>query len=385
MKAIGLDLGTTNSVIALNARPLELAPVSPDDEVAVLMPSAVSFPPSGATLVGMPARRRRAMDPLNTIVSSKRIIGEGWSSYNVVWFRESSPYSMVKASEGGIAFQTRAGRYSAEQIASLIVATLWRRASLTPQDLTVVVAVPTTFGAHNCDATRAAVARTGVQEVKVIHEPLPTALAYLRRSSLRYAVIYDLGGGTFDLSIIDCASSPVKLLAHGGDLYLGGDDIDLAIAEWAAEKVLSTHRWDLKADKEVFAGLVAECEQAKVRLSRAEVTEVAIPQADPAMPDHVPNITLDRATLWDLALPTVRRTFGLCDEVFDRAHLRASAAEAVFLAGGTTALPGFADYIGKYFDKRPRSDIDPMQVVAIGASMGASRADLSDFIAPSCS
>lgn len=384
MDAIGLDLGTTNTVIAANSSVIELQPGTPDEEPSTLLPSAVSFPPSGMALVGQSAIQRRIMDPLNTITSSKRVIGESWSSYNAVRFRENYQFEMVKSADGGVSFQTRTGRFTPGQIASLIVGTVWRRTTVPMKDLIVVVTVPTAFQLQNCEATRAAVLKSGVRSVRVLHEPVATALAYLRRSNLDYAAIYDLGGGTFDLSVIACDKYPLRILASGGDLYLGGDTIDRAIAVWVAERTLREHRWDLLSDREVFARLVAECEQAKIRLSDVEQTEVDITRADLAAPGQVPNVVLDRATLWELALPTIRPTFQLCDEILDCAKLKVTDIDAVFLAGGTTALPGFKEYIGQYFGKRPRSDINPMHAVAIGASMGAVRAELADFVAPMC-
>lgn len=376
VEAIGIDLGTTNTVVAKDGSVLSLGA----DPSLTLLPSVVSFPPSGAALVGEAAARRRVTDPLNTIVSSKRLMGETWGSYGAVRFAESSPLRLVKARGGGVAFQTRAGKFTPEQVATLVVATALRRAGVGPREVSTVVAVPSSFSARACQATRDAVARVGLAGVKVVHEPVAAALAYLRRCSLRYAAVYDLGGGTFDLSIVDCSRVPLAVVASGGDLYLGGDDVDRALAQWVADGVLARHRWDLRSDPETFAGLVAECERAKVRLTTEERATVSIPAADPAAPPGVEGVTLDRATAFDLALPTLRRSFGLCDEVLGHAGLRVEQVDAVFLAGGVTLLPGLREYVGKYFGKRPRVDVDPMHVVAIGASLCASRAELDELV-----
>lgn len=384
-EAIGIDLGTTNTVVARNGCVVPLGVESPDAPPPALLPSAVSFPPSGAALVGEAAARRRVTDPLNTVVSSKRLMGETWGSYGAARFGESSSLRLVKATSGGVAFQTRAGKYTPEQIATLVVATALKRARVQPHELASVVAAPTAFSARACEATRDAVARAGLASVKVIHEPVAAALAYLRRCSLRYAAVFDLGGGTFDLSIIDCSGAPLRVVASGGDLYLGGDDIDRALARWVADGVLARHRWDLRSDPEVFAGLVAECERVKARLATDVRAAVSLHTVDPAAPPELADVDLDRATAFDLALPTIRRTFGVCDEVLDRARLRADQVEAVFLSGGATLLPGLRDYVGQYFGKRPRVDVDPMHVVALGASLCASRSDVAELVSFVCS
>jgi molecular chaperone DnaK (HSP70) len=382
--AIGIDLGTTNTVVALNSHVVSLRPESTGDSPTTLLPSVISFPPSGAELVGEPALERRVTDPLNTVISSKRVIGEAWGSYGVSKFRECCALHLVKASGGGVAFQTRAGTSTPEHVATAVVATALRRAGLRPAELDAVVAVPTAFVSSNCEATRAAVARTGLAAVKVIHEPVATTLAYLTRSSLRFAAVFDLGGGTFDVSIVDCTATPLRVVASAGDLYLGGDDIDRAIAHWVADQVLARQRWDLRSAPEVFAGLVAECERAKLRLAGDEVATVSIASVDPAAPAGLGSLALDRATALDLALPTIRRTFGVCDEVFEKARMRVSEVDAVFLAGGATALPGLREYVGQYFGKRPRIDVDPMHVVSIGASLCAIRSELVDFVPLAC-
>ncbi len=381
--AIGIDLGTTNTVVSSNAEVLSLHLVNGGDPSSIF-PSVISFAPSGSLLAGHRALDRRVIDPLNTIISSKRIIGESWGSYNATKFRENYAFNMVRNSKGKIAFQTRAGRFSPEQIASLVVNEAWKQTSLDPKQLIVVVTVPTAFEIENCEATKAAITRTGVPSVRVIHEPVATALAYLGRSSLRYAAIYDLGGGTFDLSIVDCSTFPLKVVAFGGDLYLGGDDIDLVLAEWVADEILKKHRWDLRGDPEIYCRLIAESEQAKIRLSKVESTTIAIKNIDAAAPRGVKDVVLERERLWERALPTIRRTFGLCDEVLDQARLTADDIEAVFTAGGTTSIPGLREYVGKYFGKRPRFDLNPMHVVSLGASISAVRAELADLVDPVC-
>jgi molecular chaperone DnaK len=186
---------------------------------------------------------------------------------------------------------------------------------------------------------------------------------------LERAVVYDLGGGTFDMSVLDCTESPFRVLARGGDLYLGGDDIDRAIAAWAAEEVARVHRWDLRSDPVVWDRLVIECERAKIRLCYAKETRIELAQVDPAAPAAESCIDLADTMLADLCMDLVKRTFVICDAVLNQAGTRAQDIDAVFLAGGATQLPTVQSAVKQYFGRTPRCSYDPMEVVGIGASV----------------
>jgi len=367
METIGIDFGTTNSVAATRARVLS---VHAEDEAAIL-PSVVAFPPSGVTLVGTAARRRRAIDSKNTIFSSKRLVGRAWASSEAEEFRARYPFDMVQTEEGGPAFKTRAGVFTPEDIAAVVLVRLLENAPVSIGDARAVIAVPSGYARQHRDATARAARKAGLVDVALVDEPVATAAAYLapHEELLERAVVYDLGGGTFDVAVLDCTEQPFRVLARGGDLYLGGDDIDRAIASWAADEVARAHRWDLRSDPVVWDRLVVECERAKIRLCYAKETRIELAQVDPAAPAAESSIALGQAMLAKLSLDLVQRTFIVCDAVLSKAGVRAQAVDAVFLAGGATQSPMVQEAVAQYFSRTPRCAFDPMEVVAIGASV----------------
>ncbi|MGB5683495.1 MAG: Hsp70 family protein [Polyangiales bacterium] len=371
---VGIDLGTTNTVVARNFEALHM------QGQGCVMPSAIAYPPSGAMLVGQAARRRRAMDPKNTILSAKRIIGARWHSSYTTQFRRSYPYDLIETEEGQPAFQTRAGIISPIDVGAAVVAGLCELTKCPVQDVHAVVTAPVGFDQSRRDATALAVQKARFATVRIVQEPVATALAYLNRSSLKHAFVFDLGGGTFDAAVVDCSRYPFRVIGNGGDPYLGGDDVDRTIALHVADRTLSRDGWDLSNDTITFDRLVHACERAKCELSESEQAAVAIPSVDPAAPESCGVITITREEVQQLTLDLVRQTFGICDEVLAQARLRARDVDAVFLAGGSTLLPGLRAYISQYFGKRPRADLDPMHVVSLGASLAAARPAVSELL-----
>jgi len=362
---IGIDLGTTNTVAALNARVFDLDPKSGN-----LLPSVVAFPPSGTQLVGTVARRRRPIDPENTIYSAKRLIGKKWFSYDVKDFRQRYPHKLVEDEEGFAAFETRGGRFNPTDVAAMLLQRVCLRSGQPPAKVTGIITVPSMFQEAERQATMEAGRLVGMAEVKIIDEPIAAALAYLAvaKDKPGLAVVYDLGGGTFDLAIVDCREQRPKIVASGGDLYLGGDDIDLRLSQWVADEMLKTHRWEYRNEPEVLARLILECEQAKIRLSRDKQTSIDMTRVDLSSPFTSASIELDRKRLSLLCGDIVRRTFILCDEVLGKAGVKPQQVDGVFVVGGPTQLPMFQEGIQEYFGKPVRYVYDPMYVVAIGAS-----------------
>jgi molecular chaperone DnaK len=338
-KTVGIDLGTTNTVVARHFEVLSI------EGNGCVMPSAVAFPPSGATLLGKAARRRRAMDPKNTILSAKRIIGARWHSSYTAQFREHYPYDLVKSSDGSPAFQTRAGVLSPVDVGATVVRGLCDLTKCPVQDVHAVVTAPVGFDQRRRDATWLAVTRAEFATVRVVEEPIATALAYLNRSNLKHAFVYDLGGGTFDAAVVDCSTYPFRVIGHGGDPYLGGDDVDRTIALYVADRTLARDGWDLSNDAVTFDRLVHACELAKCELSESEEAAIATPSVDPAAPESCGVIQITREEVQQLTLDLVRRTFLICDEVLAQASLKARDMQAVFLAGGSTLLPRLRGYI----------------------------------------
>jgi molecular chaperone DnaK len=322
-------------------------------------------------LVGQAARRRRPIDPLNTIFSSKRLIGRTWHSAATREFRRRYPFELLEADDGTTLISTRAGKKSPTDVAAAILTAARERSGIDFNGRTAVIAVPSVFRDAQRDATVAAGKRAGLSDVKLIDEATATAMAYLggKPEPLRYAAIYDFGGGTFDLAVVDCQTQPFTVLAHGGDLYLGGDDLDHALAEWLAARVLERDRWDLRSNAATFGALVAAAEEAKIRLCSATSATVDVRAIDAAAPASVGPVEVPQSAVADLAMRLMKRSFIICDEVLMQAKKKARDMDAVFLAGGVTHVPVIRDGVAAYFGKPPRTDVDPMHAVAIGASL----------------
>jgi len=369
MKRIGIDLGTTNTVAAIGGTVLNLDPFSGE-----ILPSTVAFPPSGATVVGSAARRRRPIDPRNTIFSAKRLIGRSWSSLAANKFRARYPsFVLAETSAGGIGFKTRAGTFTATDIAAMVLKTVIGQTPAPAKKLEAVIAVPSLFEREHREATLDAGRKAGFGDVRIVDEPLATAFAYTSglERSVRKAAVYDFGGGTFDLAIVDCSEKEPRVLGHGGDLYLGGDDIDHGLANWAADHVLETYRWDMRNDPEVFARLIAACEDAKIRLQKEERARIDLTRVDPASPLATQEVWLDRPLVAKLARELVGRSFVICDQVLKKVGITARDVDAVFVAGGATLLPVIQEGIEGYFGHPVEYAFHPMHIVALGASLHA--------------
>jgi molecular chaperone DnaK len=363
---VGIDLGTTNTVAAVNN---DL--VRSDSSGGGVLPSVVAFPPDGMRLVGSEARRRRPIDPKNTIASSKRLMGRKWYSNETRMFRSRYTFDMERGSDGAPTFVTRSGSFTATDIATMILEKICLRSSYDPSEVTGFISVPVTFYEEEREQTKEAGLQAGLADVVIVDEPVAAAQAYLStfRESVKLAAIYDLGGGTFDLAVVDCSSSKLKVLGYGGDRYLGGDDLDQALARWVSGEVLKKHRWDLASDPTVQARLVYECEQAKIRLGRWDEARIDLNKVDPSSPLTTEQVRIPRRVLEDLVDELIARTFVLCDEVLGKVGVKANQLDALFVAGGTTKLAHVQKNIERYFDKPVFHAFNPMHVVAIGASM----------------
>lgn len=377
-RSLGIDLGTTNSVVATNAQVLSLLEAGVR---APLLPSVIAFPPDGGAVLGAAARERRPIDPKNTIFASKRLLGESFRSHAVQQFRAQYPHEVEPCPEGRVQFMTRAGPIRPAEVAALLASHLCMRATLQPAEICTVVTVPSAFREVARQATLGSLRRAGFTDVRLIEEPVATAVAYVQRASLRYAAIYDLGGGTFDFAVLDCSTAPFKVIGHAGDPYLGGDDVDSALADIAADEVLRHSNWDLRSDPITYARLRLACEQAKCELSLSDHAVLDIAALDPAAPPSVAKVVVTRDMLNAAAMPLIRRTFGICDEVLANTRLKARDIQAVFIAGGSTRLFMMHAMVSAYFGRKLRSDLNPEHVVALGASMVAARPELWPLLA----
>ena len=366
MPVLGVDLGTTNTVAAIDNRTLPLT-----DGGSSMLPSVVAFLPNGRTQIGPAASRRRLIDTQNTIFSSKRIIGRRWQDTRVREFWERYPFELAEVPPGIPAFVTRAGDHTATDIAEILLSSVLQRVGYATTELMgTVITVPAGFSTLQRKATIEAARQAGLKNVRLIDEPTAAAYAYMAApGTVPVAAIYDLGGGTFDFSVVDCRGRAPRLLAFASDLLLGGDDIDLEIANWTALEVLERYGWDLTNHSEVRARLVSECERAKVRLSSKEATIIDLSRVDPECPAASQGLMLEREETDRLCDELVRRTFVTCDHVLGNAGIRFSDLDAVFLAGGSTLLPTIQKGVEAYFGKPGRLDFEPTQVVALGASL----------------
>lgn len=364
MRTLAIDLGTTNTVAALSDHVFSLS------DGGALLPSVVAFLPNGSTQIGTTARRRRLIDATNTIWSSKRLIGRRFSDSRTRSFRERYPHTIVEAEDGTPLFETRAGRHSPTQVAALILGEVLRRTACHAGDIGAKIAVPADFGNAQWQATLDAALLAELPHTRLVPEAMAVAWAYLSHPrSIRRAVVYDLGGGTFDCAVVDCEASPPRFLSHASDLFLGGDDIDQQLAAWVGRSVLEKHNWDLTGYREVYDRLVARCEEVKIQLSSAREVPLHLSQVDPECPSAAHDVTVTRAVLDDLCGDLVRRTFVVCDEALASAGVRASEVDAVFLAGGSTMLPVVQEGVRNYFGRPGLLEFDPTEVVARGVSL----------------
>jgi molecular chaperone DnaK len=365
MHRIGIDLGTTNTVAARDGRACPVA-----ENGRATLPSVVAFYPNGDTRVGELARRRRAIDSANTLFSSKRIIGRRFDSHETRNFRERYPMQIEEVDGGWPAFRTRAGLVTPVEVATHVLEALLQRTDLDPQGSPVTLTVPASFAPPQRQATAEAAARAGLGQVTLLAEPLATAYAYIACGARsERAVVYDLGGGTFDCAVVDCTKGTPKLLSHASDLMLGGDDLDQRLAGWVRHVVIEKYNWDLSSYSEVYDRLLAQCEEAKIALSQNEQAAFLLAQVDPECPSPGESIVLTRRVLDVQCRELLQRSFGACDAVLRQADLRPKDIDTVFLAGGSTLLPIVQDGVEAYFGRRGSTGIDPTEVVAIGASI----------------
>ena len=364
MTILGIDLGTTNTVACIEGQILEV-----DDAGSRNLPSVVAFLPNGAVATGHQARRRRAIDGLNTIFSSKRIIGRRFGESATRRFCEHYPFDVVDAGGDRPAFRTRAGLHSPTDIASILLGQLRERAASLGEAAEVVIAVPTGFREDQREATLAAARQAGFDDLRLVDEARATACAYRSDPDVTGKVaVYDLGGGTFDVSILECSGPELQVLARASDPFLGGDDIDRKLADWVAREVLKQQNWDLTNYSEVEIRLLAECERAKIRLASATESRVDISKVDPECPLSSQGLPIRRKVLEDLCQDLVRRSFTSCDEALHKAGVRPGDVRAVLLAGGTTQLPMVQQAVEAYFGRTGLMQIEPTEVVALGAS-----------------
>ncbi len=373
-RIIGIDLGTTNSVVAVmeGGEPT----VIPSAEGGRLVPSVVAVnPKSGERLVGQVARRQAVVNSENTISSIKRFMGRKYSDPEVQKAMEFIPYRVGEAPNGDVRVYMGGKEYSPPEISAMILAKLKSDAEayLGEPVTQAVITVPAYFNDSQRNATKDAGKIAGLEVLRIINEPTASSLAYgLDKKGDETIAVYDLGGGTFDISILDVGDGVFEVKATNGDTFLGGDDFDQRIIDWVAAEFLRQEGVDLRTDRQALQRLKEAAEKAKIELSSVLETEINLPfiTADASGPKHL-SITLTRAKLEQLTEDLIERSIKPCHQALADAGLTPKDIDEVILVGGMTRMPAVQEAVRKFFGKEPHKGVNPDEVVAIGAAIQA--------------
>jgi len=368
-KVIGIDLGTTNSVVSVveGGNPTVIA----NQEGSRLTPSVVGFTKDGEILVGQVAKRQAITNPENTVFSIKRFMGRRYDE--VLQEIKLVPYKVVKASNGDARVEVRGKQYSPPEISAMILRKLKEAAEayLGEKVTQAVITVPAYFNDSQRQATKDAGKIAGLEVLRIINEPTAAALAYgLDKKKDETIAVYDLGGGTFDISILEIGEGVFEVKATNGDTHLGGDDFDQRVMDWIAEEFKKEHGIDLRKDRMALQRLKEAAERAKIELSTTVQTEINLPfiTADATGPKHLV-LTLTRAKLESLVAELVDRTLGPCRQAMQDAGASAKDINEVILVGGQTRMPKVQEVVKQLFAREPHKGVNPDEVVAVGAAV----------------
>jgi molecular chaperone DnaK len=368
-KVIGIDLGTTNSVVSVveGGNPTVIA----NQEGSRLTPSVVGFTKDGEILVGQVAKRQAITNPENTVFSIKRFMGRRYDE--VLQEIKLVPYKVVKASNGDARVEVRGKQYSPPEISAMILRKLKEAAEayLGEKVTQAVITVPAYFNDAQRQATKDAGKIAGLDVLRIINEPTAAALAYgLDKKKDETISVYDLGGGTFDISVLEIGEGVFEVKATNGDTHLGGDDFDQRVMDWIAEEFKKEHGIDLRRDRMALQRLKEAAERAKIELSTTVQTEINLPfiTADATGPKHLV-LTLTRAKLESLVADLVERTLGPCRQAMQDAAVSAKDVNEVILVGGQTRMPKVQEAVKALFDREPHKGVNPDEVVAVGAAV----------------
>jgi len=373
-KIVGIDLGTTNSVVAVmeGGEPV----VIPSAEGSRLFPSVVAVNPKNSErVVGQVARRQGITNPDNTIFSVKRLMGRRYTDPEVSKARKILPYKIAEHNNGD-AWVTMGGKdYSPPEVSAMILQKIKTDAEayLGEPVTQAVITVPAYFNDSQRQATKDAGRIAGLEVMRIINEPTASALAYgLDKKIDQKIAVYDLGGGTFDISILDVGEGVFQVLSTNGDTFLGGDDFDQRVINWIADEFKRQEGIDLRSDRMALQRLKEAAERAKIELSSVMETEINLPfiTADASGPKHM-QMKLTRAKLEQLTEDLIQRTIEPCKQALNDAKLSPQDIVEVVLVGGMTRMPAVVDAVRKYFGKEPHKGVNPDEVVAIGAAIQA--------------
>jgi molecular chaperone DnaK len=372
-KVIGIDLGTTFSAVAV----MEAGEptVIPNAEGGRITPSVVAVSKSGERLVGQVAKRQAIVNPDNTIFSIKRLMGRKYDSPTVEYDRKLLPFKITKAANGDAWVKMGDKEYSPPEISAMILQKLKADAEayLGDKVTEVVITVPAYFNDSQRQATKDAGKIAGLEVLRIVNEPTAASLAYgLDKQKEETIAVYDLGGGTFDISILELGEGTFQVKSTNGDTHLGGDDFDQRVMDWLCDEFKRDQGIDLRKDKMALQRLKEAAEKAKCELSTVQQTEVNLPfiTADASGPKHL-NINLTRAKLEQLVMDLVEKSLGPCQQALTDAEKTAAQIDEVVLVGGQTRTPLVQEKVKQFFGKEPHKGVNPDEVVAVGAAIQA--------------
>jgi len=383
-KVIGIDLGTTNSCVAVmeGATPK----VIENSEGMRTTPSIVAFTADGERLVGQAAKRQAVTNPTNTFFAIKRLIGRGYDDPTTQKDKAMVPYSIVRAPNGDAWVEGHGEKYSPSQISAFILQKMKETAEgyLGEKVSQAVITVPAYFNDAQRQATKDAGKIAGLDVLRIINEPTAGALAYgLDRKAGEIIAVYDLGGGTFDISILEIGDGVFEVKATNGDTFLGGEDFDMRLVNYLAEEFKKESGIDLKKDKLALQRLKEAAEKAKIELSSAQQTEVNLPfiTADASGPKHL-TIKVTRSKLEALVEDLIQRTIEPCKNALKDAGISASQIDEIVLVGGQIRMPKIQEVVKNFFGKEPNKSVNPDEVVAMGAAIqaGVLQGDVKDVL-----
>ncbi len=383
-KVIGIDLGTTNSCVAImdgaQAKVLENA------EGARTTPSVVAFTDEDEKLVGQPAKRQAVTNPENTIFAVKRLIGRNFEDPTVKKDIETAPYKIIKSDNNDAWIEAKSKKYSPSQISAFVLQKMKETAEkyLGQAVSKAVITVPAYFNDAQRQATKDAGKIAGLEVLRIINEPTAASLAYgLDKKTNKKIAVYDLGGGTFDVSILELGDGVFEVKSTNGDTFLGGEDFDNAIVNYLLSEFKKESGIDLKSDKLALQRLKEAAEKAKIELSSATQTEINLPfiTADKTGPKHI-NLKMTRAKLEALVEDLITRTLPPCKTALKDAGLSASEIDEIVLVGGMTRMPKVIEEVKSFFGKDPNKSVNPDEVVAMGAAIqaGVLQGDVKDVL-----
>jgi molecular chaperone DnaK len=386
-KVIGIDLGTTNSCVAVmeGGQPK----VIPNAEGANTTPSIVAFTEDGERLVGLPAKRQAVTNPTNTLFAIKRLIGRRYADPLVEKDKKLVPYKITEGKNGDAWVEARGKQYSPQQVSADILVKMKETAEayLGHPVTQAVITVPAYFNDAQRQATKDAGKIAGLEVLRIINEPTAAALAYGldKKNSSKTIAVYDLGGGTFDISVLEIGDGVFEVKSTNGDTFLGGEDFDIRLVEYLAAEFKKEHQIDLKNDKLALQRLKEAGEKAKIELSSAQQTEINLPfismSPQTQSPLHL-TMKLTRAKLESLVEDLILKTLPRCEDALKDAGLKAAEIDEVVLVGGMTRMPRVQAEVKKLFGKEPHKGVNPDEVVAVGAAIqgGVLQGDVKDVL-----